>query len=188
MSKLCRLSIGLFFVISAVWAQFETSEVLGTVGDNTGAVLQNVDVTLTNQDTGITAKTVSDESGQYDFFNVRVGRYTVIAERPGFSKFTTEGVVVNVGARQRVDVTMQVGGLSQTVNVQGAAETLDTDSSEKAQVIHTRQIVELPLNGRNFSDLALLATNVHRSPLAAGLQSTPREGAFNANGMRSTYN
>src|SRR4051794_5505271 len=82
MSKLCRLSIGLFFVLSVVWAQFETSEVLGTVRDNTGAVLQNVDVTLTNQDTGITAKTVSDESGQYDFFNVRVGRYTVSAERP----------------------------------------------------------------------------------------------------------
>src|SRR3954468_3760190 len=181
--------IGILLFVPTIWAQFETAEVLGTVRDNTGAVLQNVPVTLRNEETGIESKTRSDQSGQYDFFNVRVGRYTVSAEQPGFNKFNAEGVVVNVNARQRVDINMQVGGLSQTVTVQGAAETLDTDSSEKAQVIHTQQIVELPLNGRNFSDLALLATNVHRSPLGAGLQTTtPREGAFNANGMRSTYN
>src|SRR3954468_6748050 len=181
--------IGILLFVPTIWAQFETAEVLGTVRDNTGAVLQNVPVTLRNEETGIESKTRSDQSGQYDFFNVRVGRYTVSAEQSGFAKFNAEGITVNVSARQRVDINMQVGGVSQTVNVSGAAETLDTDSSEKGQVIHTQQIVELPLNGRNFSDLALLTTNVHRSPLAAGLQTTtPREGAFNANGMRSTYN
>ncbi len=185
-----RLFLGsLLLFVPAVWAQFETAEVLGIVRDNSGGILQNVAVTLRNEETGIESKTRSDQSGQYDFFNVRVGRYTVTAEQPGFNKFNAEGIAVNVNARQRVDINMQIGGVSQTVNVVGAAETLDTDSSEKGQVIHTQQIVELPLNGRNFSDLALLATNVHRSPLAAGLQTTtPREGAFNANGMRSTYN
>src|SRR3954465_7311307 len=181
--------LGVLLFVPAVWAQFETAEVLGTVRDSSGAILQDVSVTLRNEETGIESKTRSDQSGQYDFFNVRVGRYTVSAEQSGFAKFNAQGIVVNVNARQRVDINMQIGGISQTVNVEGAAETLDTDSSEKGQVIHTQQIVELPLNGRNFSDLALLATNVHRSPLAAGLQTTtPREGAFNANGMRSTYN
>ena len=68
--------------------------------------------------------------------------------------------------------------------------TLETDSSEKGQVIHTQQIVELPLNGRNYADLALLSTNVHKSPMAASFSpsGTPREAAFNVNGMRSTYN
>ena len=83
---------------------------------------------------------------------------------------------------------MSLSDVTESVTVTGAATQLETDSSEKGQVIHTQQIVQLPLNGRNFADLALLATNVHRSPVAAGLQSTPREGAFNANGMRSTYN
>src|SRR3954452_12770193 len=111
-----RFSIlGLFLVISTMWGQFETAEVLGTVRDNTGAVLQNVPVTLRNEETGIEAKTRSDQSGQYDFFNVRVGRYTVAAEQAGFNKFNAEGVVVNVNARQRVDINMQLGGVSQTI-------------------------------------------------------------------------
>lgn len=188
MQKRLVLAAGILFCLTPLFAQFETSEVLGSVTDSSGAVVSKVTVTLTNQDTGIEAKTVSDESGQYDFFNVKIGHYTISAELTGFSKFTTQNVTINVNARQRVDIVMQVGVVSQSVNVQDAAQTLETDSSEKGQVIHTQQIVELPLNGRNFSDLALLATNVHRSPLAAGLQATPREGAFNANGMRSTYN
>src|SRR5205085_9851276 len=96
-------------------------------------------------------------------------------------------IAVNVNARQRVDLTMQVGAVTETVEVTGAAAALQTDSSEHGQVINTRQVVELPLNGRNYSDLALLTTNVHRSPIAANAV-TPREGAFNVNGMRSTYN
>jgi hypothetical protein len=84
-------------------------------------------------------------------------------------------------------MTLQVGQVTESVEVTGAAAALQTDSSEHGQIIHTQQVVELPLNGRNYSDLALLATNVHRSPIAAQ-PTTPREGAFNANGMRSTYN
>ncbi len=72
----------------------------------------------------------------------------------------------------------------------GAAAALETDSSEHGQVINTQQIVELPLNGRNYADLALLSTNVIKSPMAVSFSpsGTPREGAFNVNGMRSTYN
>src|SRR3954453_9413779 len=114
-----RFSIlGLFLFISTMWAQFETAEGLGIVRDNTGAVLQNVGVTLRNEETGIEAKTRSDQSGQYDFFNVRVGRYTVTAEQTGFNRFSAEGISVNVNARQRVDINMQLGGVSETVTVE----------------------------------------------------------------------
>ncbi len=190
MYRSLKFLLGLLLFASISLAQFETAEVLGTVRDASGAVVRSAAITLTNEETGIQMKTTSDESGDYDFFNVRAGRYTLSAELSGFDTFKATGVVVNVNARQRVDVTMQLGAVSQTVTVQGAAEVLETDSSEHGQVINTKQIVELPLNGRNYSDLALLSTNVHRSPMAVlfGPTGTPREAAFNVNGMRSTYN
>jgi hypothetical protein len=171
---------------AGLFAQFESGEVLGTVRDATGSIVPKAAVTLTNQDTGIASKATTDENGNFDFFNVKVGHYTVTVEAKGFSKVSAADVNVAVNARQRVDLTLAVGAVTETVEVTGAASALDTDSSEHGQVIGNAAIVELPLNGRNYSDLALLATNVHRSVYAYAVP--PREGAFNANGMRSTYN
>ncbi|MGB9610684.1 MAG: carboxypeptidase regulatory-like domain-containing protein, partial [Bryobacteraceae bacterium] len=185
--SLFRAAMALVLLAAPAAAQFETSEVLGTVRDPSGAVMTGVTVTLINQETGVQAKTVTDASGNYSFFNVRVGRYTVTAEAPGFARFSTSDVTVNVNSRQRVDITMQVGAVTEVVEVKEAAAVLQTDTSEKSQVVRTEQIVELPLNGRNYSDLALLATNIRKSPIAM-TATTPREGSFNVNGMRSTYN
>jgi hypothetical protein len=185
-SKIALL-ISFFLIAGLLYAQFETSEVLGVVRDTSGSAIPNASVTLVNQDTGIQAKATTDSSGNYVFFNVKVGRYAVTVEYTGFSKFTTSNVSVNVNARQRVDVTLQVGGITESIEVSGVASALETDTSERGQVINTEQVIGLPLNGRNYSDLALLTTNVHKSPLAAN-PTTPREGAFNVNGMRSTYN
>lgn len=185
-----KLLLGLLFCVAVAFAQFETAEVLGTARDASGSLLPNVAVTLLNLETGVKAKTQTNADGNYDFFNVKVGRYSVTAELQGFTTFTTSDVRVEVNARQRVDINMQVGVVSETVEVTGAASTIETDSTEHNQVIHTQQIVELPLNGRQYASLALLATNVHVSPIAAAFSpsATPREGAFNVNGMRSTYN
>ena len=167
MGKLFRVvaSACLFWCVGP--AQFETSEVIGTVRDATGAVAPNAAISLKNEQTGIEAKTTSDSNGLYDFFNVKVGVYSISAELTGFQTFTTAYLSVNVNARQRVDVTLQPGTMTQSVEVQ-AAETLETDTSEHGQVIQTQQIVELPLNGRNFSDLAMLTTQ--RSSLAVRLR------------------
>ena len=183
--------LGLFALTGAAcFAQFETSEVLGTVRDASQQVVAKATVTLTNQDTHIEAKTSTDASGNYDFFNVKVGRYTITVEQTGFSKFSSPNIDVAVNSRQRVDAVLQVGSVSDTVTVTGQASVVETDTSEHSQVIGTEAIVELPLNGRQYSTLALLSTNVHISPMALGLgvTATPREGAFNVNGMRSTYN
>jgi hypothetical protein len=183
--------LGLFALgTSACFAQFETSEVLGTVRDTSQKPVGKATVTLTNQDTHIEAKTTTDENGEYDFFNVKVGRYTVTVELTGFSKFSSSDISVEVNARQRVDAVLQVGSVTETVTVNGTASLVETDTSELSQVIGTEAITELPLNGRQYSTLALLSTNVHISPMALGLgvTATPREGAFNVNGMRSTYN
>lgn len=189
MKKLTRIALlpACLLVATSLFGQFETAEVLGTVHDTSGAIVPKADVSLLNQDTGILAKAETDENGNYNFFNVRAGRYSITIEAAGFTKFTTKDVMVNVNARQRVDATLQLGAVSESIEVTGAAAALETDTSEHGQVINTTTVVGLPLNGRNYSDLALLTTNVHRSPIAM-LDTTPREGAFNVNGMRSTYN
>src|SRR5215470_5540479 len=171
-------------------AQFETSEVLGTVRDSSSSPVPKASVTLLNQDTGVEAKATTDEAGNYDFFNVKAGRYTVTVEHAGFSKATAADISVNVNARQRVDLALQVGAVTESVNVASAAAVLETDTSEHGQVISSEAVAELPLNGRNYADLALLSTNTVKSPIAVSFSpsGTPREGAFNVNGMRSTYN
>ena len=184
------LFIGSFFIATALFAQFETAEVVGTVHDPTGGAMPKASVTLTNLGTGIQAKTITDENGNYDFFNVKVGRYSVIVEHTGFSKATAADVTVDVGARQRVDFSMQVGAVTESVEVTSVAASLETESSDHGQVVSAAAVAELPLNGRNYADLALLSTNAVKSPISATFSpsGTPREGAFNVNGMRSTYN
>jgi hypothetical protein len=192
MKQFAKLTLAAVCLLAGtqLFGQLETAEVLGTVRDPSGGAIPKASVTLTNQDTGIQSKTVTDDNGNYDFLNVRIGRYTIVVEHAGFSRFMTTGVTVNVNARQRVDISMQVGAVTQSVEVTGVAAALETDSSEHSQVINTQQVVELPLNGRDYTDLALLSTNVHRSPMAVLFSpgGTPREGAVNVNGMRSTYN
>jgi hypothetical protein len=131
------------------YAQFDSAEVLGLIKDSSGAVLVQTSVTLLNESTGISATTVTDSFGNYHFLNVRAGTYTVTAEQAGFRTFSTTRVVVNVGARKRVDVTMEVGGVTDAVAVVGAAEVLETDRSDHGQVINSQQISQIPLNGRS---------------------------------------
>src|SRR5579871_5258386 len=178
------------FAVAAAFAQLENSEVLGTVHDASDSPVSNATVTLSGQDTGMEAKTKTNESGEYDFFNVKIGRYAVTVEATGFSKATANDIEVNVGARQRVDIKMQVGVVTEAVTVSAAATALDTDTSEHSQVINSLAVTELPLNGRAYADLALLSANAIKSPMSDAFApgGTPREGAFNVNGMRSTYN
>src|ERR1035441_6300965 len=106
-SKRITLCFGGFLLAGLLQAQFENAEVLGTVRDQSGGALPKATVTLTNQETGIKAQASTDENGSFDFFNVKVGRYGLAVEHTGFSKSTTTDLVVNVGARQRVDIVMQ---------------------------------------------------------------------------------
>jgi hypothetical protein len=164
-------------------AQFDSAVVLGTIRDASGGVLRDVTVDLLNQGTGISARTKTDAGGEFIFNNVKIGIYSVTGEAVGFSKGFAKDIQVNVNARQRVDLALQIGAVAESVEVTAAASLLQTDSSERGQVVNRTAIVELPLNGRAYSDLALLTTGVVKSPSAAG-----REGSFVINGLRSTYN
>ena len=171
---------------SLAWAQFETSTVLGTVKDRSDAVVAGVTVTLTNLDTNITAVKQTDDNGAYEFVNVRPGRYKVTAEKSGFATGVANDVQVNVTARQRVDLILSVGQVTESINVSAEVALVESDSSQRSQVIENKKIVELPLNGRNYADLALLSAGVRRSSYAVA--NPPREAAFNVNGQRSTFN
>ena len=83
------------------------------------------------------SKVVTAENGDFDFFNVQVGRYTITVEHAGFGKVTTNDVTVDVGARQRVDVSMKVGAVTESVEVTSAAAALETDSSDRGHVVST---------------------------------------------------
>ena len=170
------------------FAQFDTATVVGTVRDNTGGVVPGATVTLTNLETGVTTVRVTEANGSFEFMTVRIGRYKVAAELQGFATAVADNVQVNVGARQRVDLALSPGQVNETVQVVGATQVLETDSSQRGQLISGRQAVELPLNGREYSALALLSPGVRLSALSTGSAVTSREGSFNVNGLRSTFN
>jgi hypothetical protein len=171
------------------FAQFENAVVLGTIRDAKGAVIPNVNVTLTNVETGIVQRTQTDGNGDYLFPSVRIGRYTVSAESAGFSTAKTEEITVTVNARQRVDLTLQIGQVSEVVNVTESTPLLETDSSSKGQVIQQKQIVGIPILGRSYSNLALLVPGVRQSQVGnQGDIAFRREGSYNVNGLRSVYN
>lgn len=183
----CTLSLAFLLAATTGFAQFDTATVLGTVKDSNGAALPGVTVTLKNIDTGIAVNVQSDGDGNFQFTNVRIGNYRVTAEKQGFSTAVAERVNVTVNARQRVDLTMQIGAVTETVIITDAAQLLETDSSVRGQVVQKQQIVSLPLNGRSYANLVLLAPGVRESSQNAATGGG-REAAFNVNGLRNTMN
>jgi hypothetical protein len=175
-------------LLSAVaFAQFDTATVLGTVRDASGAVVPNATVKLRNTATGIEASITTDSEGNYQFFNVKIGTYQITAEMQGFAKAVADNIQVTVNARQRIDLALKAGQLTETVVISDTAPLLETESSDRGQVINREQIVNLPLNGRNYADLALLAPGVRKS-LLNNQGSGGRDASFNVNGLRSSLN
>ena len=174
----------LLLLATSAYAQFDAT-VLGAVTDESGSAVTRAVVKLVRSQTGVTETTATDGNGDYRFLSVRVGQYRVTVQAQGFKTMTTEEFTADVSARQRVDVRLAIGDLAQTVNVQGAAEALETDSSNRGQVIQHSTIVDLPLNGREYADLALLAPGVRK---AVQGNTASRDGAYDVNGMRSAFN
>src|SRR4051812_27617842 len=172
---------------ATLYGQFESGTILGTVRDASGGSVPNATVTLEGVRTGLSFQTKTDNDGSYQFVNQRLGTYRVRAEAQGFQTATAENFDLNVNARQRVDLTLQVGSTTQNVTVEAAAALLETDTSSRGQLINPKQIVGLPLNGRSYADLTLLVPGVARSPLQ-NQSDTNRDASYNVNGMRSELN
>jgi hypothetical protein len=134
----------------------QNAALTGTVKDAQEALIPNAVVTLTNSQTGVPQTVTTNESGTYEFARVRPGTYSLKVERPGFKTFVQNQVVLEVEQRARVDARLEVGETSTVVSVEAQDTRVQTESSSLGSVVTTRNIQELPLNGRFFLDLALI--------------------------------
>ncbi len=169
------------------YGQFESASVLGYVKDSSGAAIPNSSITLTNTSTGIAQKATADSEGRYEFASVPIGKYTISTEAAGFERGQTQPFTLTTDSRQRVDMTLKPGSVNETVTVSSLPTALETETSSRGQVIATQEIENLPLNGRSYADLALLAPGVRKSFLE-NQSTTSREASFNVNGQRSAFN
>src|SRR3954465_15847920 len=169
-------------------AQFDSGTVVGTVRDASRSVVPGAKVTVTAVETGISSIRTSGEDGNYEFPAVKPGQYVVTAEKQGFALALVENVRVQVGARLRVDLEMSPAQVTEKVQVTAASPLVETDSSQRGQVITGDQTRALPLISREYSSLALLTNGVKLGGSSLTTGNTPREGAFNVNGLRSVFN
>ncbi len=167
-------------------AQFESGSVLGTVRDPAKAGVPGATIELRNLDTGVVSRATTDQNGDYRFPSVRLGRYELTAAAAAFQPAKASGVEVQVDARQRVDFALEVTSVNTSVSVEATASSVESDTSDRGQVIGGKEVIDLPLDGRNYSDLAWLTAGVRRSDLNE--TADPREGSFNVNGLRSSVN
>ena len=178
----CRFVVGFILAVLPAFAQFETAAVLGRTIDPTGSSVTGAKVTIQNVKTGVTMTAATDSTGDYLFPSLRIGTYQVSAEAKGFKKAVSDPFELTINARQRVNLSLQVGEVTESIVVAAAAAVLESDTSDRGQVVGRAAIVNLPLNGRAYADLALLSPGVRKSNIAN------RDASFNVNGLRSSHN
>ena len=153
---LCTLFVVLFN-LSLVWGQGSTAQITGSVTDPTGAVLPGVEVTATQTETAVSRTAVSNETGAYVLPNLPVGPYRLEAALPGFRTFAQTGIVLQVNSNPAINIVLQVGQVSETIEVQANAAMVETRSTGVGQVIENARILELSLVGRQVYDLVTLS-------------------------------
>ena len=142
-------------------AQVVNATVLGTVKDTSGSVVPNATVVVTNTQTGVSRSVVADTAGDYAVRALLPGAYTVSAEFQGFKKTVLTGITLNVDQEARIDITLSPGPLVQTVEVKSSAPLINTEDSTIGAIVNERQMVDLPLDGRDFMQLTLLSQGVN---------------------------
>ena len=186
-SQLSAASIlGLFLLCLllpvALVAQVEQARITGTVSDSTGAVVPGVKLTFVHVATNIEHTATTNEVGSYLSVPLRVGEYRVIAEGDGFKRVVRSGVILRIQETVLLDLVLEVGAVTESVDVTAAAPLLQTSDVSQGQVIDNQKIIDLPLNGRDFLTLAALSSGAF--PVIGQKQST----GFSANGMRTELN
>ena len=179
-----------FLAPGAIHAQDPTGAIEGSVSDRSSATVAGARVVAVNLDTGLTKDTHTAADGFYRILLLPVGRYRVTVEAPGFATLVREPVGVNVSQSVRINAELEVSSVTETVKVTGGVQLVETSSNALGRVVTGRELVDLPLNGRNFTQLGLLQTGV--APLTMGVATAGgslRQGqAYAVNGMRPEQN
>src|SRR6266404_7438319 len=187
-----NLLLSLFTLLfSAAALAQTTATIVGTVTDSSGAVVPGVSITVTAKDTGLTRKATTNQSGNYVATFLPVGQYSVTAEVTGFKKKTVTGIVLEVNQEPRVDIALEVGAVTDSVTVSGETSQLQTENAVVGQVVDNRYTTQIPLNGRDFSQLLLLSPGTTTRPggfdLSVG-SATGSNGSGIAIGGRDSQN
>ena len=190
--------IGIIFSLCAfvtLQAQVESGKIVGTVKDASGAVVPNAAVTITETQTNLRARTKTDNDGEYVVTELKSGEYTVEVERAGFKKALQTAFKLDVNQVVRVDITLEVGSISEQVVITAAAPLIESETSSLGQVIGQSQVHDLPLDGRDFVELAYLTPGVNQGPSAGytvqqgGIPEDQRGNAsIQVNGLTATNN
>jgi len=166
-------------------AQLPTGKITGIVTDSSGANITGAEVAAENTATGIVLKTVTNESGDYTFPVLSPGHYGLLVRKAGFESINRSGIELAVSQTARIDFSLKVGSTQETVEVKAALPLLDNATASLGQVIDTRAVSDLPLNGRNFLQLAKLSTGVLEPKQG---DRNKDGGSFIANGVRAQLN
>ena len=191
-----KRAFGLFFLsfmmCTTLLAQVDTGTITGSVRDSQGAGIASASVSFVEVSTNATFKTLTDGSGEYVSPPLRPGTYKTVAEAQGFKTQTRNTITLKIQDRLRIDFDMAVGSVSENVEVTSDIPIMQTETSSLGQVITSTQITELPLNGRDYIQLATLSTGVVRTSSGtngnSGGSSTGGQNSFVANGTRGTLN
>ena len=157
-------SISLLLWSAQSHAQTTFGTITGTVKDTSGAVLPDAKIVVTNEGTNQSREVSTDKSGSYVVPSVLPGIYTISAELSGFKKAVQTGITLQVNQTMRSDFTLQVGEITQTIDVEAAAPLLQSETSTVGTVVDNKQVVELPLNGRSFTELTTLIPGATPQP------------------------
>ena len=183
-----RVALVLFTVLAAVsnlTAQIDTATVAGRVTDKTGAMVAAAEVTVTNTETNFVYRTRTESNGEWTISPINVGTYKLTVTAPGFSQAVAGPFTLSVQQRQQFDLVLQTGAVNTVIQVTDTAPVLETATSERSQLVDSRTMQTLPLNGRNPVQLAQLSAGVTVSEPGA----RDEEGyGFSANGARSLQN
>ena len=154
------LALPVFLLPLASYAQINTGGIIGRVTDPSGAVVPNAKVALTNQQTGIKVETDVNQTGDFAFRGLPPGTYRIDVTSAGFAAFAETNIPVAVAETSTHDVKLSVGGTSTAVSVTADTVALDTGSATLGTLVEQKEVVDLPLNGRNFTELLLVTAGV----------------------------
>src|SRR5215469_5998621 len=179
-----RSLAGLLLVSGCVWAQ-STAQISGTVKDQTGAVIAGAQVTATATDTGLKRSAVSDSGGAFLLPNLPVGPYRLEAAAQGFRTYVQTGIILQVADNPVINPSLALGQVSDQVQVEAAAPQVETRDTGVSQVMDSTRVVELPLNGRQVTDLVVLSGAATVSATTSFVRNYPSVNISVAGGLHN---
>jgi hypothetical protein len=176
-------AVCLLLTTGPAYAQIGAGTIMGQVTDPTGAVVPGAKITATNVDTSFTRGGTSNAQGSYRFPAMPVGNYRIEVSRQGFKTVQMTGIVVSVGQEEASNVVLAVGATRETVHVTTEAPLIETTNSSVGSLVSSQQVSDLPLNGRNFTDLTLLEPGIVQNTMEAGQTNPSFQGmTYSSNG------